>query len=288
MAQFQDLTRRLLAAGGAMDPEGKSMFLLYTDRSSLVSKHWTGETFGDQDVVATSIRANSTASYLFSPNSRRIICISAASAIRSLTFNEDEEEWVDDAIPRHDVHPEGKLATAFGADHRAYVFFQNPAGQLVQLDDRWNPTILPADPVVGSPLATTVGEKIHLFYLSTKDNCIHYVVQGDEGSWSDKVVSKAALEGKVKRFSVGKNEETGVFEVYVLTEKNGLLQIVGDEDGKANASAEKTVLGKVDENEQKRAMRYGRPDNSSCPGEALTKVQFQSNTSSTLHHVVAD
>ena len=34
--------------------------------------------------------------------------------------------------------------------------------------------------------------------------------------------------------------------------------------------------------------QYGRPDNSSCPGETLTKAQFRSNTSSTLHHVLAD
>ena len=34
--------------------------------------------------------------------------------------------------------------------------------------------------------------------------------------------------------------------------------------------------------------QYGRPDNSSRPGGALTKAQFQSNTSSTLFHVLAD
>ncbi|THH06242.1 hypothetical protein EW146_g9675 [Bondarzewia mesenterica] len=249
MAEFQDLTRRLLAAGGAMDPEGKSMYLLYADHSSLVSKHWTGTSFGDQDVVATSVRTNSTASYLLAQNTRRIICISSSSALRALTYNDDDEEWVDDTIPRHDVHPEGKLATSFDADNRVYVFFQDPAGRLIQVDDAWNPTVLLAEPVAGSPIATAfVEDKIHVFYISAKDNCIHYVIQGGGSGWSDELMSKCSFEEeKVKRFSVGQNEESGALEAYVLTEKSALLQIVGKQDEKVEAGEEKTVLGKVDE-----------------------------------------
>ncbi|THH20744.1 hypothetical protein EW146_g691 [Bondarzewia mesenterica] len=249
MAQFQDLTRRLLAAGGAMHPEGKSMYLLYADRSSLISKHWTGNAFGDQDIVATSVRTNSTASYVLAPNSRRIICISSSSALRALTYNDEDEEWVDDTIPHHDVHPEGKIATSFGADNRAYVFFQDPAGRLIQLDDAWNPTVLPVEPVAGSPITTAfVENKIHTFYISAKDNCIHYVIQEGGNSWSDKLMSKCSFEEeKVKRFSVGKNEESGALEAYVLTEKSALLQVVGNQDGTADAGEEKTVLGKVDQ-----------------------------------------
>lgn len=72
MAQFQDLARCLLAAGHATGLDGKDTYLLYTDRSSITCKQWTGKSFGNQALVAKGVRPNSTAVYLLTHSISRM------------------------------------------------------------------------------------------------------------------------------------------------------------------------------------------------------------------------
>ncbi|KAF8517817.1 hypothetical protein JB92DRAFT_2904692 [Gautieria morchelliformis] len=241
MAQFQDLTRVLLSAGGAPHPEGKGSYLLYTDQSSLTSKHWTGNTFGDQELVAKSVRANSPAAYLLAPTTRLIICISSSSTLRALRYDDDDEEWVDDKTILHiDVHPEGKLSASLDRNEDVRVVYQDPMGNLVFLNN-WTPTVLPADPIAGSPLSTVVdGDKLHVFYISAKDNCIHYVTRAPEGSWSGNVMVNCPVEEKIKRFIVAPIGDTINFDAYLLTADDMLLQVTPEGDGV------KRELGKID------------------------------------------
>jgi len=121
------------------------------------------------------------------------------------------------------------------------VFFQDQSKRLIYLNETWTPTVLPVDPIVGTPISTSIVDNImHVFYISAKDNCMHYVAQERGGSWSDKIMTSCTFEEKLKRFMVAPNQETGNFEAYVLTEDNALLQLTPEGEGV------KRELGKVD------------------------------------------
>ncbi|KAL6305494.1 hypothetical protein BKA93DRAFT_824901 [Sparassis latifolia] len=246
MAQLQDLSRSLLAAGGAMHPEGKGTYLLYTDDDSLISKLWTGTEFDESDLIATSIRTGSPASYLLTDDIRLVVCITSDNTVRVLRYDKDEEEWTDDdTIPRYEVHSAGQLAACLGVDGRLNTFFQDTSGRLIFLDESWNPTVLPVDVQIGSPIALAIVEKkgdahLYVFYVS-KDNRVHFVAQDDTGSWSDSRMVNCQVEEKVVRFRVALNEQTDAFEAYALTDGRTVLQITGKGDGQKNE------LGKIDQ-----------------------------------------
>jgi len=251
MSQYEDLCCMLSAAGFAPEPDGNNTFLLYIDpeQSSLISKLWSGgKNFGRQDFIADSVRLNSSASYLFTSTSPIIICISSTDELRILK-NEDDE-WADEEsdISGQKVHPNGKVAAAIGADERVRVFFQDPSKRLIaldQVDGSWTPTVLPADPVVGSPIATTLSDERIVFYVSAKDNCVHYVVKDSDGSWKDKVFARCSLEKlEPKYLMVTREPESSSFQVYVLTKENALLNISQDE---ATPEGKLTTYGKLKE-----------------------------------------
>jgi len=242
MAQFQDLTRCLLAAGGATHPEGNRTYLLYTDHSSLISKHWNGSAFGDQELITADVRANSSASMILTLSTRLIICISSASTLLAFHYDEDDEEWAEDTgIPRFEVHPVGRLAVSSSEDGRISIFFQDAAGRLIHLDDSWAATILPASPLEGSPISTVIVDgKTHAMYISAEDHCMHDLSETTNGSWSDEVMVGCKLEQKAMRFMVSQNAESRALEAYVLTEAREVLQVIAHEGGMTRE------LGKVD------------------------------------------
>jgi len=242
-----------MAAGGAVDPEGKGTFLLYVDpeRSRLTSKLWTGgKKFGPQELITSSVRPKSSASYLLTPTTQLIVCVSSANELRALS-NDDEEWEDDDDISRHKVHPDGKVAAALGADQHVRVLFQDPSKRLILLDrvdESWKPTVLPANPIEGSPFGTSTAEdKLHIFYISADDHYMHQVVQEADGSWKDRVFASCSFEEEKltpKRFMVTRNPESNTFEVYVLTVRNALLKITQDGE---TSNGELKVLGNVDD-----------------------------------------
>ncbi|KZT11213.1 uncharacterized protein LAESUDRAFT_258324 [Laetiporus sulphureus 93-53] len=182
MSQLQDLTRCLLAAGGGPHPEGKGFVLLYTDQSSLISKVWTGSSFGDQELIDTDVRANAPAPYLLMPTTCIILSISDSSKLVSFRYDVEEEEWVPDDIPDHVVHADGKLAAATDVDGHVSVFYQSVEERLVHLDEAWKPTLLPVQPVIGTPLTTLLSDdRVHVFYISAGDRCLHYIVRDSSG-----------------------------------------------------------------------------------------------------------
>jgi len=231
MSQLQDLTRRLLAVGGAADLEGKGEYLLYIDRERyfLNCKHWTGDFCDRQELVASSVRPNSTAACLITRTEKLIICISPSSNLGAYTYDNDEREWVesdDHPITAHKVHPLGKLAASIGANGGIHVYFQDPWQRLIYLDKQ-TPTVLPANPVVGSPFSTSVvGDELHLYYISSNDNYIHDVTRKN-GTWRDTIVIKYPFKTHTRAFFMIKNE-SGDDESYVLTEETALLKFTAE------------------------------------------------------------
>lgn len=238
MSQLHSLTRCLLAAGGAtLDEDG--MYLLYVESSALISKHWTGETFGVQELIANSVLDGSTAVYLITPKAKRIVCVSSSFLLRSRVYDEEDEEWTEESIGSHKVHPKGKIAGSTFEGGQQNVLFQDPSKRLVHLDSSWKPTILPANAAEGTPIVVS-GDDIatYVFYVSADDNCLHCATREQGTGWSDGVFAAHAFVGDEtpKRFLISQ-DDSGSFEAFILTQGNALLQIFPD--------GRKTSLGTV-------------------------------------------
>lgn len=223
-------------------------YFLYTDNGSLTSKLWAGDKWDDQDILAKGVRPGSPASYLLSPSTALILYITNSSALAALRYDDEEEEWVEDEdAPSKQLHSESKLAACFlpDSEDKIYTFFQEPSKSLVCLDSEWNTSILPANPLVGSPIsATVIDDKVHVFYISDKDHYMHYLVEETGGSWIDNIMAKCVLDETFTRFMVAKNNESKVIEAYMLSVGRVMMQIVGEGDG------ELRELGKVDKDDK--------------------------------------
>lgn len=240
MSDFQDLTRSLLAAGSVGDPEGEGEYLLYVDpqRSFLSCRHWEGNAFGETELIAPSVRPNSTAAYLITETGKFVICITPSSNLSAYEYDGQWDEIDDHPIMSYEVHSDGRLAASIGANGRIYVFFQDPSQRLICLDDAYTATVIPVNPVVGSPFSTALfNDKLHLFYISANDNYIHDVTQEDS-TWKDRVVINYEFKTEIKSFFTTEDEK-GEDLAYVLTgdSENALVKITG--------GGEMTKLGTV-------------------------------------------
>jgi hypothetical protein len=243
MSQVQLLAQCLQAAGYTLSTQGDGLYLLYVDpeKSSLISKFWVSDKFTDQELIAASVRPNSSASYLTTSTGKLAVCISPSSTLRIIRYDEDEEDWVeDDTIGQLAVHPDSKVAAAVSVDQKTHVLFQDPSMRLVYLDAAWTATVLPAEPVVGTPLATIVIDSgVNVFYISAVDNRLHCVSQGPGNSWNDAACGQYTFEATPKQiYLTAKQGGQGGLEVYVMSEKNEVQQI---------AAGQAKILGKVDE-----------------------------------------
>ncbi|KAH9828785.1 uncharacterized protein C8Q71DRAFT_792452 [Rhodofomes roseus] len=234
MSQLQDLTRCLLAAGYAARPDRQ--YLLYTQDGVLISKLWTGDSFGEEELVATSVRPDSSAAILADADDRVIIGITASSTLAAFQYDEDEEEWIQDgALSAYNVHEKGRLSACYTADHRICIVFQNGSGALVHIEETevdsegsldegtgWTATVLKkaSDPLPGTPISTVLDDNgLHVFYVSAADQRVHHLHGGE--TWADEEMFDQTLGP-------------------VVTADKAVLQV---EDG-----GDKRELGKVDDN----------------------------------------
>ena len=241
MSQLQDITRILLAAGAHMDPQRKGVYLFYvgSEDGTLISQLWTGDRFDEKELIADSARLNSTAAYLFTPTDRSVLYVTPSSTLGVARYSEDEEEWAsDDSIPQFQVAPDGKVTAAGSSGGLGHVFFQNQSKQLIHLDEAWTATVLPANPVDGTPLRAMVVEgQMHLYYVSASDNHLHCVFQQQDSGWTDKKKSYP-FEMKLREF-IMVTEEDGPLVPVALTEQNHLLWFKAD--------GSRTILGSVND-----------------------------------------
>ncbi|KAF8340103.1 hypothetical protein F5887DRAFT_178472 [Amanita rubescens] len=242
MSQLQDIVRILLAAGAHVDPQqGRGVRLLYvgSEDGTLMSQLWTGDRFDEKELIADSARLNSTAAYLFTPTDRSVLYVSPSSTLGVARYSEDEEEWVsDDSIPQFQVDPDGKVTAAGSSGGLGHVFFQNRSKQLVHLDEAWTPTVLPVNPVNGTPLLAMVVEgQMHLYYVSASDNRMHCVFQQQDSGWTDNSLPYP-FEMKLRQF-VMVTEGSGTLVPVALTEQNQLLWFKAD--------GSRTILGSVND-----------------------------------------
>ncbi|KAF9465822.1 hypothetical protein BDZ94DRAFT_1253272 [Collybia nuda] len=243
MSQLQELTRFMVAAGGAKPPGSESTHLLYNEDSSLILKEWNGTTYDSQELIASDALPDSPAVYLLPPDSdKRIVYINSSLALGSLVYDEESEEWAEDEeFGQHEVHPDGKLVGTVGEDGDQHIFFQDQAKNLVHLDDEWTPTILPATAATGSSLAALAfNDKVYLFYTSANDNTPRFLTLQDDDTWTDAKHAAYTFEANEtpKRFLASPDTD-GALDLYVLTEQKALFRV--------SADGKKTTLGTVTE-----------------------------------------
>ena len=228
IAQLQNLTRCLLAAGYSKSQDGKEQFLLYVDEqtSLLQFQHWSNGFIAKEELVmASAVRPNSTAAHVITPIGKLIVCITPSSKLSSYTYDDEEREWVqndNDSLSAYVVHRDGKLAASVDANGRVHVVFQDASHHLTYVD-QWSGTVLPVRPLVGSPVLILVPDNIlRVYYISAKDESIHALSLAN-GTWNDIVVTKHRFHKKIKSFMVVESERDD--ELYAMSEDDALLKI---------------------------------------------------------------
>ncbi|KAJ3559578.1 hypothetical protein NM688_g257 [Phlebia brevispora] len=258
MTQLQDLSRVLSSAGGAVDPEEKGTYFLSTSNGMLTSRFLVGGSVRDQELLAKDVRKDSSAVYLLSTVLSLIIYITSSSALCVIEYDQEEEDWFGcDDIPSQRLHAEGKAAACFvpGSERNFYVFLQDPSRRIICYDNEWTRRVLPADARAGTPLfATVINDRVHVFYVGSKDYYLHYLVEDIDGVWVDNVMVRSAFHETLTRLTVARNGD-GFLEAYILTIENVVLQTIGD------ARGETRELGQVDKSGYFRA----RMDAKRCP-----------------------
>ncbi|KAF5316738.1 hypothetical protein D9619_006771 [Psilocybe cf. subviscida] len=233
MSQFQNLTRKLTAAGHAKSHDGKFEYLLVVDDSgkdsSLSCQRWFGNDLIDEKIVARSVRPGSTAAYLTTLTDTFALCITPASSLRAYTFHERDREWRiadkkdKNAPPAYTVQENGKLAAVVDAGGRLHLVFQDSSDQIRYLDHSWNSNVLPVQSASGTPLAIlAVADTVHVFYVSAENQCLHTVILQDN-VWEDTVVLEQAFETQVQGF-VAEEMQSGI-ELLVMMDDKSLLRI---------------------------------------------------------------
>ena len=226
MSQLQDLARILTSAAVDLNPT-EGMSLLHISGNTLVSKKWTSGTYGEEELIASDARADAPAAAFFTtPDKRIVVYVSSSSLIRAVQFDKDEEEWNEvEPLPHLEVLQNGQVAAGVDRNGQMGVFYQDSLGDLVYLDDKWNPSVLPPVSIkAGSPLATLfVGDDLSVAFVS-KNGGIHTLTRDNKGVWLEKELTQQLMVDGIIRFMPVPAEGN---VVYVLTDKRTMYKISG-------------------------------------------------------------
>ncbi|KAH8647460.1 hypothetical protein BGZ60DRAFT_535346 [Tricladium varicosporioides] len=261
MTKYDDLTRCLLAAGGAPSEDGKTMNLVYEEDNDLVVKEWTGSEVGDQALITSGVKKSTDAPYLEFGDKRLVFFIDESNTLQCFTHN-DTDGWDDFGLgeAKIDVHPLSRL-TACPTPTGVIAFFQALNGSLkgIKMGEKSLEVFdkIPATPMKGAALSVVVDveDKVCLFYMH-EDNNMHYVVQNSgTGAWKDHILEKSAFDTPITRVLVSQDPQTKTFVAAFLTastlfrvESSGKRTELGDVVGekfKATGSEESILVGYI-------------------------------------------
>ncbi|KAI0121864.1 hypothetical protein F4814DRAFT_445816 [Daldinia grandis] len=247
----QELARSLVAAGSIKPPseEGEGIYVLSVRDGDLVEKHWVGDVVEEENVIASGVRNDTSASYLPSSEQmpRLVIFIDQDNSVRCYAYDEDMEEW--EETPLGDkwnitTSPKSKLSAIIGPEGEMVVSYQDETDSLAVLmstgENEWTSFgPLKGDPVVGTPqFLEVIDDKLHLFYVEKRSEIGYLVFNSRTGNWQAKVLENTKFSTVIDNFSVAEDLETRSLQSYCLT-GGALWNICG---GK-----EKTLLGEVND-----------------------------------------
>ncbi|OTA96610.1 hypothetical protein M434DRAFT_392777 [Hypoxylon sp. CO27-5] len=247
----QDLARCLVAAGSAKisGDEGEGIYLLSVRDGNLVEKHWVGEILQSENVVASDVKDDTSASYLLDleQSPRHVVFIDQENVVQCYAYDEDVEEWEETPLgSKWDIitHPESKLSATIGPDGGIVVSYQDEDGHLAGImsiaDNKWKSFgPLEGNPLLGTPQSLEViDDKLHLFYVEGDAGIGYFVLDSNSGNWRANLLKNTKFDTAIDNFSVVKDTETGYFQSYILT-GGSLWNVNGDN--------EKACLGKVED-----------------------------------------
>ncbi|KAI1798687.1 hypothetical protein F4811DRAFT_566240 [Daldinia bambusicola] len=246
----QYLARSLVSAGSVKVPsdEGEGLYVLSVRDGDLIEKYWVGDAVESENIVASGVRHNTSASYLLGlgQTPRIVIFIDEDNVVRSYAYNENAEEW--EETPHGDklnikTSPESKLSAIIGPEDEIVVSYQDEIGCLAVMmsteSNEWasfGP--LKATPVLGTPQCLEVIDgRLHLFYLEKGSGISYLIFDPFTRHWKANVLENTKFSTRIDNFRIEEDPESGSVQSYVLTE--GSLWNV-------NGEKEKTCLGKVE------------------------------------------
>ncbi|KAI8963486.1 hypothetical protein F5Y11DRAFT_356292 [Daldinia sp. FL1419] len=246
----QDLARSLAAVGSVKLPgdESEGIYVLSVRDGDLVEKYWVGDLVENENIIASGVRNDTSASYLLGSEEkpRLVIFIDQYNSLRCYAYDEAIEDW--EETPLGDkwnitTSPTSKIS-AINQGEEMVVSYQDNTGCLAVLrsvgDTEWTSSgPLGGNPIPGTPQCLEViGDKLHLFYIE-KDLGIGYLVFDPRtGSWKADILDNTKFGTTIDNFSVAEDPETNSLQSYFLTD--GSLWSV-------NGEKEKTLLGRVEE-----------------------------------------
>ncbi|KAI2616848.1 hypothetical protein GGR54DRAFT_224093 [Hypoxylon sp. NC1633] len=248
----QDLARSLVAAGSVRLPGdgGEGIYLLHVRDGNLIEKHWVGETLQNENIIASDVREDTSASYLLGVQQdlRLVVFIDQDNVVQCYGYNEDIEEWEETPLGSKwniTTSSDSKLSANIGPEGEVVVSYQDEDGRLAGIMSAGEKSWSSFGPLEGNPISGTpqrlevIDEKLHLFYVE-KDAGIGYLVRDSKtGDWQANLLKNTKFDTTVANFTVARGSVTGSFQTYFLTD--GSLWSIDGEN-------EKTNLGKVDGN----------------------------------------
>ncbi|KAF3059215.1 cytochrome c oxidase assembly protein [Daldinia childiae] len=247
----QELARSLVSAGSIKLPgdEGEGIYVLSVRDGDLVEKYWVGESVEDENVIASGVRNDTSASYLPSSEQmpRLVIFIDQENSVRCYAYEEDMEEW--EETPLGDkwnitTSPKSKLSAIMGPEGEMVVSYQDETDHLAVImsagENEWTSFgPLEGDPIVGTPQCLEIiNNKLHLFYVEKGSGIGYLVFNSSTGSWKASVLENTKFNTVIDNFIVAEDPETSSLQSYFLTD-GSLWNVSG---GK-----EKTFLGEVND-----------------------------------------
>ncbi|KAI1654316.1 hypothetical protein F4813DRAFT_392822 [Daldinia decipiens] len=243
----QDLARSLVSAGSIKLPgdEGGGIYILSVRDGDLVEKYWVGDAVENENIIASGVRNDTSASYLpsFEQMPRLVIFIDQDNSVRCYAYDEDMEEWEETPLGNKwniTTSSKSKLSAIIGPEGEMVVSYQDETDRLSVIistgEDGWTSFgPLDGDPIVGTPQCLEIiNDKLHLFYVNKGSGIGYLVFNSSTGSWKANVLENTKFSTAIDNFSVAEDLETGSLQSYFLTD-GSLWSVSGDK--------EKTFLG---------------------------------------------
>ncbi|KAI0886935.1 uncharacterized protein GGS22DRAFT_178918 [Annulohypoxylon maeteangense] len=238
----QDLARSLVAAGSVNLPDnkGEGIYTLSVRDGYLVEKHWVGDVIQNENVIASNVKDNTTASYLLNieQDLRLVVFIDQDNAIQCSAYNDDIEEWEETPLGDKwniETNPQSKLSATIGPEDEIVISYQDVNGRLAGImgaGEEWKAF----GPLAGNPISGTpqrlevIDDIVYLFYIEEGAGIGYLVLDLDAGVWKANVLHNTKFDTIVDNFCVTKDFDTGSFQSYFLT--GGSLWNVDGEKGK--------------------------------------------------------
>lgn len=226
----QLLAYSLVAAGSAPAGNGEDKtYLLEVYDGELVEKPWVGGYATGETPIASDVRDNTSAVYLFprGDDARLVFFVSTADLIECFAYDDaDSPNWIDTKlgeIAKIVTGPNSKLSATLTPEGGRILAYEDTTGQLAlriraPMGGEWEKLAIPSTQFVSGTnfLLLYIKNSLHLFYVGN-DGSIHALVQDTNGQiWTDRIVENTNFDEPIRNFDVTIDPDNDTFLVCLL------------------------------------------------------------------------